>query len=371
MHEGAAYQIEHVINLDCVVATNVEHGHTKVLRIAELTAVPQKSPAGTGHGHLIDVLSDDERKVAYDRLEKIKPLLDQGKFGRADVEQRAREVECSVRTLYRWIKRYRASHDYTTLVPGKGGWRKGASRLTPQVEAIIQEVIDNIYDPSKKAYAHRPAIRVVEEVQGRCLKKGLTTPSEPAIRARIARVTGRRRGKSTATAGHFPGGHYPLHHVQIDHTRVDLVLVDDEHRLPIGRPWITVAIDVYSRMITGMHISLDAPSATSVGLCVAQSVLPKETLLDQWGIEAEWPVWGFPKTVHVDNGPDFRSKSVEHACNKYAMHVEFRRVKRPQDGGHIERLIGTLRLETTTTSGERSAGSTSSRKGVNCGGVDS
>jgi putative transposase len=31
--------------------------------------------------------------------------------------------------------------------------------------------------------------------------------------------------------------------VQIDHTKLDIIVVDREQRLPIGRPWITLAID--------------------------------------------------------------------------------------------------------------------------------
>lgn len=63
--------------------------------------------------------------------------------------------------------------------------------------------------------------------------------------------------------------------IQIDHTPVDLMLVDNEHRKSIGRPYLTLAIDVYSRMITGYYLSLDPPSATSVAMCVARSILQK------------------------------------------------------------------------------------------------
>jgi hypothetical protein len=34
--------------------------------------------------------------------------------------------------------------------------------------------------------------------------------------------------------------------MQIDHTQVDLHVVDEEFRRPIGRPWITVAMDIGS-----------------------------------------------------------------------------------------------------------------------------
>lgn len=37
--------------------------------------------------------------------------------------------------------------------------------------------------------------------------------------------------------------------LQIDHTPVDVIVVDQEKRLPIGRPWLTLAIAVKTRMI--------------------------------------------------------------------------------------------------------------------------
>ena len=59
---------------------------------------------------------------------------------------------------------------------------------------------------------------------------------------------------------------YPLSVVQIDHTLVDIILVDPIDRLPIGRPYLTIAIDVYSRCIAGFILSLEAPSATWTGV---------------------------------------------------------------------------------------------------------
>ena len=59
---------------------------------------------------------------------------------------------------------------------------------------------------------------------------------------------------------------------QIDHTIVDLVVVDEETWLPIGRPFLTIAIDVCTRMVAVFHLSLDAPSSASVGLCLLYAV---------------------------------------------------------------------------------------------------
>lgn len=52
-----------------------------------------------------------------------------------------------------------------------------------------------------------------------------------------------------------------LQQVQIDHTPVDLIVVDERHRLPIGRPYLTAAIDVFSRCMVGLVVTLEAPSA--------------------------------------------------------------------------------------------------------------
>jgi putative transposase len=42
--------------------------------------------------------------------------------------------------------------------------------------------------------------------------------------------------------------------LQIDHTPVDVIVVDQQKRLPIGRPLLTLAIGVKTRMIAGFHV---------------------------------------------------------------------------------------------------------------------
>ncbi len=51
------------------------------------------------------------------------------------------------------------------------------------------------------------------------------------------------------------------------------------NRQPIGRPYLTLAIDVFSRVVVGYYLSLDAPSVMSIAMCVSQAVLPKEKWL--------------------------------------------------------------------------------------------
>ena len=69
---------------------------------------------------------------------------------------------------------------------------------------------------------------------------------------------------------------YALELVQSDHTLVDVIAVDDVYRRPIGRPWITLMIDIASRTVPGFHLTMLHPSAVSVGMAMRHAVLPKD-----------------------------------------------------------------------------------------------
>ena len=84
-----------------------------------------------------------------------------------------------------------------------------------------------------------------------------------AARHRFASVTGSNRAK------------LPLDIVQIDHTPADIILVDSFERKPIGRPWVTLAIDVATRLVTGYYVSFEAPSRLSIARRLTRAVAPK------------------------------------------------------------------------------------------------
>ena len=130
--------------------------------------------------------------------------------------------------------------------------------------------------------------------------------------------------------------------VQIDHTLVDVIVVDSVTRMPIRRPWLTLAIDVYSRCVVGFHLTLEPPSATSVALCIAHTVLSKVPWLSERKIEAEWAMEGLIEHLHLDNAKEFHSEALRRGCEQYGIGIEYRPVRTPHYGAHIERLIGTM-----------------------------
>jgi len=341
------YKVSQIIDFEKITGLDIKTGKTQVLLIKDISAIDQDTfDNGFVHGDSAEISDANWLKIEK-RFEIIKPLLNNP--GRKAIESRANEFELAHTTVYRWLARYKTSGVMTSLLPRKPGAATGQSRITKEQESIVSEIIEEHYLTPQRLSAQE----IIHLVAIACKKANIKPPSKNTIRSRISQISTKdqltKRGeKSLARTrynpapGTFPNADHPLSVVQIDHTPMDIILVDDENRLPIGRPWITVAIDIYSRMITGYYLSLDPPSTTSVAMCIAHSVLPKEMWLQEHNVDATWPVWGFMNTIHVDNGADFRGETLRESCLPYNINLEFRPVNKTNYGGHIERLLGTV-----------------------------
>ena len=135
---------------------------------------------------------------------------------------------------------------------------------------------------------------------------------------------------------------HPLDIVQIDHTQADVFVVDRFDRRTLGRPWLSVAIDVSTRCVLGIYLGMERPNAATVALLISRIVLPKNDWLNSLGADAEWPMHGIPKTLHLDNAAEFRGRALTLGCAEYGIDLDYRPVGRPHYGGHIERLNRTL-----------------------------
>ncbi|HEX5670741.1 MAG TPA: Mu transposase C-terminal domain-containing protein [Sulfuricurvum sp.] len=348
------YMIEAVLNFETVMAKNTETGKSDVLRISHLTS----SPLSEHKNQKVQDLSQIPEKLlqkAQKRLEAIQPVYKS--YSRQVVEERAKELGVSIQSMYNWINAYRANEQLSSLVfEGTNGGR-GKGRLDEKIEMIIQNAIKDYYLTPQK-----PTVtKLHEEIAMQCAKANLDAPGVVTIRRRVQEVNEynllkKREGKKAAgklvpIKNEYPDGNYPLEVLMIDHTRVDIIVVDNHHRIELGRPWITVAIDVFSRMVAGFYISMEAPGYFATGQCIGNAMLPKEKLLEKYKIKSKWPVWGIPKMIHMDNAKEFRSNDIERACLEYGISIVWRPVGRPHFGGHIERLLKTLHDDIHTLRG--------------------
>jgi len=296
-------------------------------------------------------IPDEQWAVAKRRFEILAPLLEGGAYDTRAIDKRAHEAAVHRSTLYRWLSAYLKTSSLDALLPRRRGPTSGQHRVLPEIEAVIEGSVENRYLTRQRL----SSIQVVRDVQLRCRDAGLAAPSESTIRRRLAEIpaeaaTRRREGFRAAQAllplrGSFPETARPLAVVQIDHTPLDLMLVDDIHRQPIGKAWLTLAMDVFSRMVAGFSLAFEPPSSLSVGLCLTHAILPKDAWLSQHGVATAWPVDGLMESVHCDNGREFRGNMLRKACEQYGIALTLRPVKRPWYGGHIERLLGTFAKE--------------------------
>lgn len=192
-------------------------------------------------------------------------------------------------------------------------------------------------------------IDVVEEIAQRCRIENIATPSRPSIDRRLHRLTPalvvRRKvedDRQTSTAAGTFVVRKPFDVVQIDHTKCDLFVVDALYRTSIGRPWLSVAMDVATRAVLAILVTFEPPSAATVALLITRIVNAKTAWLKSLDLLIDWPMAGLPRCLHLDNGAEFHSKALGRGCTQFGIELTYRPRKRPQFGGHIERIIGTL-----------------------------
>ena len=293
----------------------------------------------------------ERREEGYRREEAIRSLLkrhDAVKLTVGAVDEIANELGVSRSTMYRLITAYRAKGTVSSVEPRALGRRKDTLVLDAKREMLIAATIHEIFlKPERPTMTY-----LVEQVRARCRRKGLHLPHRRTIKARVDRIDRRtvalkRKDLKGVKATKAVPGQYavsrPLEVVQIDHTEVDVFLVDETTRKAVDkRPWLTLAVDVFTRMVVGFHLSMDKPSRVSLGLCMLSAVYDKSSWLKERGIDASWPAAGLPEAVHADNGADFRSRAFSWACREEGIKVIFRPRGAPHYGGHIERLIGTV-----------------------------
>lgn len=344
-YEDNMYTIKGYPALDEVLIKSTEKPYKeRIVSVNNLSKEPKN--AKDTPAYLVD-LNDEEFKEALEKFHIIEPLLGLSSRTAKDVQAVSDKHKKGIATIYRWLERYETHGTISSLSASyKNCGAKGKGRLNPSIEAIIESVIDELY-LNKQKY---PLSVIYRKIVEKCNHIDLTAPSANTIRNRINRlspklITKHRMGASVrdtrGAPGKFPDVKMPLDVIQIDHTKVDIMLVDDITRENAGRPNITVAIDIYTRMIYGFHISFEPINFFSVGQCLINAILPKDDLLKQFNVQGEWPVYGLPRKIHMDNAKEFRSVSLQRFCEEYRIKDIYRPVARPEFGGAIERVIKT------------------------------
>ncbi|MGI6852160.1 hypothetical protein [Mesorhizobium sp. 1B3] len=140
-----------------------------------------------------------------------------------------------------------------------------------------------------------------------------------------------------------------LEYVMFDHTMVDTwarLLDKNGSEVLVLRPWLTLAIDVYSRAILAAVLTAYPPCLHTVMQCLRWVVRPKKFLVDEFGNhKGATDCWGKPSYIIVDNAWEFSGVSFQVACEGAGIHVIWSPVKTPEFKAYIERFFDTLNEE--------------------------
>lgn len=327
------------------VVRTVEDQVTHIVRAVDLNSTPVSEQALSAK-HVF--VGDRDWAEATERYKLIKPLLVNGRKSLEEVQAAAQASGKSVTTIYRWIKRFEETGLVSSLLRSARA-DKGVLRLDSELEEIIKKWIDQFY-----LVPERPTVAALHlNIRTECDEIGIVPPHINTIHQRVRDIDeeerqrkrlGPRAAKQNLQPlrGSFPETEFPNAVVQIDHSPVDVIVVDEVDRLPIGRPYFTLSIDVHTRMIGGFVFTLDPPSANSAALCVAHAVSQKEYWLAARDIYAEWPIYGLMQKIHVDNAKEFKGTAMKRGCDEYGIILENRPKGQPNYGPHVERAFLTF-----------------------------
>ncbi len=305
----------------------VEGGHLTV----------ESSPSSCTNAELEQRLSrasEDDLRQANFRYEIVRTMLDR--------ELATSDLTVPSRTSRRWISMYKRAETlygsgYLGLLP-KTQQKGNSTRKLPEASRqLMATIIHEDYETlrQKSAYASWSALQIA------CRDRDLIAPSYQTFRLAVRGQGGHsqtlhRMGPRAAykheafywelqltTPRH---GDRPFEIAHLDHTELDVELVCSATGRGLGRPWLSLLTDAYSRRVLAFTLSFDPPSYRSCMMIIRECVGRHERL---------------PQIFVVDGGAEFGSVYFETVLARYECIKKSRPPAKARFGSIVERLFGT------------------------------
>jgi putative transposase len=227
--------------------------------------------------------TNDQQKARAQEIQRILgPLVALGRnLTGEELDCACRELSFCERTTREYLRRLKAFNHWTACLPEKPGPDKGTLYIKGPRLAILDCVLEEELQKTEGITEESIIKAVNDEIETARLRplspitirKYLRAQAPGDLRLR-RRLSGKAEQEALTPVGDGETAEWPLHKIQIDSTLADVVVVDENSK-PICRPWITFVIDVFSRVVLGLYISLDAPSSVSVGSEIVDALFPR------------------------------------------------------------------------------------------------
>ncbi|UNP76225.1 DDE-type integrase/transposase/recombinase [Bacillus nitratireducens] len=250
--------------------------------------------------------------------------------------------EVSERTLRQWVKDYKEAQQiygngYIGLLTKNQSKGNREKKLPAETISLIEEVIEREYENLKQ----KNKTIVYGQLVILCESKNIPVPSFKtfckAIKHRNRYEQVKKRQGERSAYKHEPfywnlersvpkHGDRPFEITHIDHTQLDIQVVCSRTGKVLGKPWLTLLVDAYSRMVLSHYITFESPSYRSVMVALRECVRKYHRL---------------PQSIVVDGGKEFHSIYFETFTAMYEINKKVRPPAKARFGSVIERLFGT------------------------------
>jgi transposase InsO family protein len=288
---------------------------------------------------------------------------------------KAKELRIGLRTFERWVSRYEAEGE-VGLISAKAMQTKLGSTAFELFEQTALDVMREHTESAKptRSYVAAHARARLIDTYGADAVPQPSSATAYRILARLERThplftKSTKRNRDIAARPVLPYGKLhparPGEYLLMDTTRLDVYAMDP-HTLRWVGVELTVAMDWYSRCITGLRLTPMSTKAIDAASVLYQSFRPMRAGRD-WPTDAVWPPHGVPRkvlvekqvldpasvmaatpaivpeTIVVDHGKIYVGEHLSSACRQLGISIQPARVRVGFDKGPVERFFRTIR----------------------------
>jgi putative transposase len=270
------------------------------------TSTPQsdEAVAELPLSHSIPEIGSELAPMVQQRLDAIQLLLryEGTEHYRKMQSQVAQSLGISLRSLQRLVKAWR--DDGIRGLSGQPRRDRGAPRISEDWQGFILKT----YRDGNRGSRQMSPLQVAVRIKVRAQEMGIENyPSHMTVYRLLNPLIKKAQKSSRAIV--WKGSRLTLktregseiavewsNQVwQVDHTLADVLVIDQTGTL-LGRPWLTIVVDTYSRCIMGMHLGFDPPSAQLVCLALRHGILPKQYPVT-YKLQQDWGTYGLPQIL--------------------------------------------------------------------------
>ncbi|MFK3976475.1 transposase [Shewanella vesiculosa] len=259
----------------------------------------------------------------------------------------------SVSTIRRMYKKW-LENDKKALYCIKNASKISTTACNPRISHEMRLLIDDIIHSEylvlngpKRSVCYMRLLRRHKELKLNCKMVSRSTFYREVNKIEESTVIRYRQGSAAATKYNRSATKLIelsslFERCEMDAVHVKIYLVDSDNNI-VGTPIIFFVMDVFSRVILGMHISLAGAETTHAAIsALRHAILPKPVEKYDY-LEHEWECHGSPMKLYVDSGSSFINANFDALLSQLTISRINGPSKQAWRRPHVERFNKTFR----------------------------